>query len=673
MLSKPAIIKSLLQNIRLSRGKFVPACGTLKDTVEECDEIPPSDILIPLIEDLDDSWPFDVEPDPRAVGTLIETLRGCRFYRDGDSDEIAFAFDRQRSRYLGAYDTPSPVVEYLTCEAVTPLCDQESPPLILDPACGAGYFLHAALDLLVKRYPDFDPATLAEEHLRGFDLDPSAIALARRNLAWHLEGFYKIKPESRLLSEVILETDALAEAGDLPLPLGSVDVVLGNPPYQFFSGRGSPVAALRRDGKHSEAKILSEEISRLSGRFPRSSHGCRDRYKWFIDRATQFLSPGGRLGFITPNTWLVYPRYHDIRSLLSRDGRIEAVIDLGSLAFHRAHVPASTLIWRKESTGNRMPFPRAKLEKDEWESAMSGDSNALPKAVSLAPHVKIAHHGDIVEVTSKPQTEDEHTELVNFLLDAPPVPSILPGSHRVPLGDVAIIHEGSHAIKAVRKDAPREPSAGADYPVLIDKTFGSLIPPEVGYIEPPINSPAHDIDHSGQRFLIRKTGDRLVVAPCLSDRFALAHQNVYVGKIRDQSIPFLTLVGILSSSLLTGLYRAGPGGQHRRPHAQLRILFLNRLPIIVVPTEWSDKTTVAGDDADAMVEQFKAGNFDQFDPVSKYFPEKTSGAEEVAPRIALFHQAIVNVVEELISDPNEGSRQALDHLVYHLYGGYKQT
>jgi len=83
------------------------------------------------------------------------------------------------------------------------------------------------------------------------------------------------------------------------------DIVIANPPYLFLSGKGSPVQQLIKAGKHEQANEVKALLDVYSRRFPHSSRGCRDFYKWFVDLAFHLVKPTGVVSFITPNTYIV--------------------------------------------------------------------------------------------------------------------------------------------------------------------------------------------------------------------------------------------------------------------------------------------------------------------------------------------------------------------------------
>jgi len=660
MLPESAIVRAVNEHLRIAGGRFVFKGKASSGSAAEENETPQAEFILGFIGAVDLSWPFDVEPAPRAVGSCVEVLRGCRFFPQSGSDsEILIVQDKGLSKRIGAFDTPDAIVDYLTEAAIKPFVAESDLPLVVDPACGAGYFLIKALDVLVREHKSLDPLHIVEKFIRGIDIDPVAIELSKRNLRWHLMRNYNCHASNEQLRNVLLHADALSNISAFPVQAGEVHAVIANPPYQFLSGRDSPAALLRRDGRHDEAERLEKEIAVLSVRFPESSKGCRDRYKWFIDRAVEILRPGGRLGFVTPNTWLAYPKYRDIRTILADKGHIEEVIDLGAYAFNRVNVPAATVVWTKGDGGPNREFKLVKISKDQWKGLAVNGEGRIEDFRGKGNIARIDSHGDITCIDNSRMASN-----VRLLREAPMAP------HRVRLGDVVTLKEGSHAIRAVPLDTSRMPSEGSDFPVIIDKTLAPMTPPEIGYIPPPGTTVQME-HHSGERFFLRKTNDRLIVAPSPTLDFALAHQNVYVGRIKGDAIPFLALVGILSSSLLTAIYRAGPGGQHGRRHAQLRILFLNQLPIVIVPEEWRSNAGFSTEESRAIAEAMKSGEPPAIVPVPVDFPSDEEAAIETARRIRTYHDVIARLTKELIETRADDITRAIDKVVYYLYGGHE--
>ena len=85
---------------------------------------------------------------------------------------------RHAKRTAGAFYTPSDVAEYIARETIGEFGEGDELPSILDPACGSGVFLKAALDLAVVRNPDLDRFDFVERSLYGIDVNPLAVEAA---------------------------------------------------------------------------------------------------------------------------------------------------------------------------------------------------------------------------------------------------------------------------------------------------------------------------------------------------------------------------------------------------------------------------------------------------------------------------------------------------------------
>ncbi|MFB9315048.1 N-6 DNA methylase [Nocardioides plantarum] len=117
----------------------------------------------------------------------------------------------------GSFYTPPLVVDWVLDRVLADLPDGAT---VVDPACGTGNFLVAAVRRL-------GPAAAGRVH--GVDLDPVAVAIARLRLRLEAPAV-----DPRLLERTVRVGDGLGAHPDAPY-----DVVLGNPP---FGGRLRPRA-----------------------------------------------------------------------------------------------------------------------------------------------------------------------------------------------------------------------------------------------------------------------------------------------------------------------------------------------------------------------------------------------------------------------------------------------
>jgi hypothetical protein len=105
------------------------------------------------------------------------------------------------------------------------------------------------------------------------------------------------------------------------------DIVIGNPPYLFLSGKGSPVQKLKREGKEEAAAVLKKIFDTYKREYPEASSGCCDLYKWFFALSVRLVRQNGIVSYITPDTYFNLSKYADIRNLLFSNS-IGKVIDL---------------------------------------------------------------------------------------------------------------------------------------------------------------------------------------------------------------------------------------------------------------------------------------------------------------------------------------------------------
>jgi type I restriction enzyme M protein len=293
-----------------------------------------------------------------------------------DSDLLGTVYnayvERHEKKKQGQYYTPVPIVDFILDEVGW--CDAQmvgDTNRLIDPACGSGTFLVRAAKRLIDAYRDpngkfSNPINVlrkVREQIYGFDLNPFACYLAEVNLLIQLLEVVSALPESERRTGLerfhVYNVDALAKPGRGVLSLGhdsllaeELDVVehIKTKTAGYENGFSHVVANPPYGAK------LSDDYKRALKRdYGAVFRGQPDTYVFFYALSLDLLSVDGRLGFITPNTFLMGTNTVSLRAEMLRAGRIERIVDLPQGIWKDATVDCVLLfLARDESAENRL-------------------------------------------------------------------------------------------------------------------------------------------------------------------------------------------------------------------------------------------------------------------------------------------------------------------------------
>lgn len=221
---------------------------------------------------------------------------------------------------------------------------------VLDPACGAGALIAAALDRGACACV-------------GVDLDADAVTVAREAVG---QG-------ARIVHGDFIET----EPGDLG---GSFDAVLANPPYLRHEAISGPRKA------RLQRRFAAEIGERIGGRL--------DLLGYFLIHLTRFLAPGGRLAFLSSAAWLTSGYGEVLRRFLARNYRIDQVLEsVAEPWFSEARVRGALVLARRDPdppAGHAVVFRR--LERPEVDLAARDGRHVVQRRLasgdSWGPHLR---------------------------------------------------------------------------------------------------------------------------------------------------------------------------------------------------------------------------------------------------------------------------------------------
>ncbi|MEX0728691.1 MAG: N-6 DNA methylase [Planctomycetaceae bacterium] len=245
--------------------------------------------------------------------------------------------DRSHRRTFGVFYTPAHLAD-LMAELSIPRCERDR-VAILDPACGDGALLAAALKNQMGATSESNRLDLIRDRLFGVDVDPLAVAQTRRRL------FDSISPRACDADELRQRLDAqivcgnaltgadfsdakrIAPRDDEPSPdidwknafpqiarRGGFDLVIANPPYRR-----------ERNSKPMFDRLAESPLGKR-WRTPRM-----DLWHYFFHRGLDLLQPDGRLCFLVNSYWTKSPGARPLIERMHHETAIEEIVEFDTL------------------------------------------------------------------------------------------------------------------------------------------------------------------------------------------------------------------------------------------------------------------------------------------------------------------------------------------------------
>jgi type I restriction-modification system DNA methylase subunit len=400
----------------------------------------------------------------------------------------------------GVVPTPRYIVDAIVTRTLAPALQGKGPDQLAgfttaDICCGSGIFLLSVFETLSDHYLGWYLANDRERHvgltiyevaaekwrltfkekrrillahIRGVDIDPNAIEVARFSLLLKLienesaaglrdfvateripalptmEGTLRTgnslvsqaewnAVEGLLPGRLLEKINPFTWATEFPAEIerGGFDVIVGNPPYiriqnmvayspeeaAFYQSPASPYTTARQDNF--------------------------DKYALFIERSLTLIRPDGRLGLIVPHKFMTTQAGRALRALISNGHTLEEVVHFGVqqvfgrdaanytclLIFDRHGSDSvkvervdALLAWRYGVPGHRTTIPSTQLGAAAWEFA-DADTRAIFTRVRTRFPTELGQIAEIfvgVQTSAdpiyilKPVAETEATISVNW-------------------------------------------------------------------------------------------------------------------------------------------------------------------------------------------------------------------------------------------------------------------
>ncbi|HID30198.1 MAG TPA: SAM-dependent DNA methyltransferase [Desulfobacterales bacterium] len=320
-----------------------------------------------------------------------------------------FRNNKEDAQYMTPPEAVNAMVDLAFCDIENDPVDRErilgasqkNPYLIVDPTCGTGTFLVAALRRANRFLDEHVSEVRRRNHLkrifkdhcvRGQDKVDRMVRLSKMNMIMFGDGSSNITQGNSILPE-------LTPGEQLESLIGKVDLIVTNPPFgaEFLVGDlvpdlENPRYPLIYDyflrDVHEALLAIEAELESHESNPPKTTASVTEKRKWekrqqrlrkaierahkkietakgkkanseiiLIDRCLQVLRPGGRLVMVVPDSILTNTRFEEFtRSWLKRRAILKAVVSFPTVTFSQAGTltKTSALYIQKQTLGNTL-------------------------------------------------------------------------------------------------------------------------------------------------------------------------------------------------------------------------------------------------------------------------------------------------------------------------------
>lgn len=304
------------------------------------------------------------------------------------------------------------------CNMAVAMLDPGENQLVLDPACGTGGFLIAAMNRVIEkiRIAEIDRwngdvdraepkirdrvAKYAGNYIVGIDFNPNLVKASKMNMVMNNDGAGGLYQANSLASPATWEK-GLRER-DL---LGKVDLIFTNPPFGSKIPIDDPAILEKFDLGHAWTYDAGTDQWRMA----RHTQKSQPPEILFIERCIKFLKPGtGRVAMVLPDGILGAPGLGYVREWILRNTRVLASVDLHPDTFQPSVSVQTSVLVLQRKTDQEIALEQAAGRKNDYSIFMAVATHIGHDKRGNKTYVRDKKGNEIVEEVEETVKEHEH-------------------------------------------------------------------------------------------------------------------------------------------------------------------------------------------------------------------------------------------------------------------------
>lgn len=528
-----------------------------------------------------------------SLTEIEEVQKEIEAEKSGEKVEINNIGKRKKD---GVFYTPEYITKYIVENTIGKLCEQQRTKLnisdeevakaqtkkqkdtlnatlheyqkwlfslkILDPACGSGAFLTAALTQLKTEhrrvfdflhainndsmmFEEYSDNSILENNLYGVDINEESVEITKLSLWLHtaqkdrklttLNG--KIKCGNSLIDDsAIAGEKAFNWEKEFPevFAKGGFDVVIGNPPYV-------------------PTEFISDCDKNFYEKTYKSAYGRINIYPIFYEKGIELLKENGLLGFITPYTILKNQYYIEARKFILNETKIKTLVDFANIqVFRDATVDSIVFIMEKGKSENNSFKYINKIE--DFSGRKFNEIEINQNDILNVPDYSFSNLGNSFNFEKLYEDIIEVKNIVDFKQ------GIITGSNKK-----FLTKESSEKCKKVL--------SGSDFNRYKLSWSGDY----VIYDEQELHRPRKpEIFEKDEKILLRQTGSFPICMIDTNSFYTL--DTVHNGSLINANFNLKYIMCLLNSNLLRFIYESSIN-ETGKVFAQVKIIYIDPLPI----------------------------------------------------------------------------------------------